>query len=77
MPHVPLRPDASETLCQNYPKKEVVNAIVGIARYGARIGFQGDRNGQYISKNLTTADELPEILEQDVAEQESHDRLTK
>ena len=54
-----------------------MNAIVGIVRYGARIGFQGDRNGQYISKNLTTADELPEILEQDVAEQESHDRLTK
>ena len=50
-------------------------AIVEIARYGARIGYQGKREGQRIARNLTSADELPEILEKDLTEQGSHDRL--
>lgn len=77
MPGVPLRAEAWEKLCGKYPDKRVVAAVVGIARFGARIGYQGKCEGQHIARNLITADELPEILEQDLVEQDNHERLTK
>ena len=75
MPTLQLKPDAWWELGKEYPEKEVVHAIVGMARFGARIGFGGSREGQHISKNLATADELPDILNEDIQEQKRNDRL--
>ena len=61
--------------CQNYPDKAVVAAIVGIAQYGARIGFQGIREGHHLAQNLVSAYKLPEILRGDLQEQMENDRL--
>ena len=77
MPTVPLKPDAWYRHCKDYPEKEVIDAIIGIAKFGARIGFGGERKGQRIERNLETANDLPRILEEDIQEQTSYDRLTK
>ena len=77
MPAIPLKPDAWQRHSKGYPDTEVINTLVGIARYGARIGFSGIRTGQRIAKNLSSADELPIILMEDIAEQERHERLMR
>lgn len=77
MPRVPLKPDVWYREGRDYPEKDVIDAIVGIARFGARIGFIGIREGQRIAENLPTAAELPAVLKEDIWEQTTHDRLTK
>lgn len=75
MPRVPLSISGWRNHCLNYPDTEVVAAIVGIAQYGARIGFQGIREGHHLARNLVSAYELPEILRGDLQEQMENDRL--
>ena len=77
MPRIPLKPEAWHRHCKDYPDKEVIDAIVGITRFGARIGYNGARKGQRIARNLPNADDLPELLKEDIVEQEGHDRLTR
>ena len=62
MPRVPLNPSGWVQLCQDYSDKAVAEAVVGIARFGARIGFQGTRNGRCIAQNLLSAGQLPGLL---------------
>ena len=69
MPRVPLNPSGWVQLCQDYPDEAVAEAVVGIARFGARIGFQGTRNGQRIAQNLLSAGQLPGLLQEDLLEQ--------
>ena len=76
IPRIPLKPEAWHRHCKDYPYQEVIDAIVGIARFGARIGYNGARKGQRIARNLPNADDLPELLKEDIIEQEGHDRLT-
>ena len=66
MPRVPLKADVWYREGRDYPEKDVIDAIVGIARFVARIGFIGIREGQRIAENLPTAAELPVVLKEDI-----------
>lgn len=76
MPKIPLQLRGWQQMCQNYPDRAVADAIAGIVRFGARISFQGKREGQHIPKNHVSADQLPELLKENLCEQIDHDRLT-
>ena len=75
MPRVPLNPSGWVQLCQDYSDKAVAEAVVGIPRFGARIGFQGTRNGRCIAQNLLSAGQLPGLLREDLLEQIENDQL--
>ena len=75
MPIVPLKAHRWKSLCAEYPDRAVADAVVGIAQFGARIGFIGESRGQRIASNLLTAGQLPDILRKDLQEQMESDRL--
>ena len=76
MPRIPLKLSGWTLLCQSYPDRALADAIAGIIQFGARVGFQGIRQGQHIAPNLVSAGQLPRILWEDLQEQIANDRLT-
>lgn len=50
-----LKPTGWEKLTAHFPDRHVTQAIMGICRYGARIGFQGIWEAPTIHPNLATA----------------------
>ena len=48
------------------PDQRVTSAILGICRYGARIGYEGPRNSINQYPNLSTAEENEEIVTADI-----------
>ena len=50
--------------------------MLGIAEFGARIGYLGARSGQHIAKNLQVASQQPDLLCDDSKEGRENDRIT-
>lgn len=73
----PLNASAWKELLSEYPDQSVVDAVVGIIRYGARIGYEGVRAGVQVYANHRSADSQPDFLERDLLDQLSHQRLNE
>jgi len=58
-----------------YPEPGVVEAILGICQYGARIGYEGNRGPVKIYRNLSSAKDTPEIVTTDIAAEVDKNRL--
>ena len=58
-----------------FPDQRVTSAILGICRYGARIGYQGPRNSINIYPNLSTAEEDEKIVMADIVSELADNRL--
>ena len=75
MPMVPLNPAAWRDLGRDFHDSAIIDAIIGIASYGARIGYEGRREGRRISKNLASVASYPEVLREDLIHQSNSGRL--
>lgn len=58
-----------------YPDSEVTSAIMGICKYGVRIGYEGIREEPTIYPNLATAEADIDLVTADIAYELSLDRL--
>lgn len=58
-----------------FPDREVIDAILGICKFGARIGYEGERNSITIHKNLTSALENPDLVTKDIETELEKNRL--
>ena len=58
-----------------FPDHRVTSVILGICRYGARIGYKGPRNSINIYPNLLTAEEDEEIVTADIVSELADNRL--
>jgi hypothetical protein len=78
MPLGPLLPniDNWRALLTTHPNCPFVSAILGIIRFGARIGYTGTRSSPpTIYRNLSTASDAPLLLQSDLEKQLSANRL--
>jgi hypothetical protein len=78
MPLGPLLPniDNWRALLTTHPNRPFVSAILGIIRFGARIGYAGTRSSPpIIYRNLSTASDAPLLLQSDLEKQLSANRL--
>jgi len=62
MPQTLLKLEGWENLTSRYPDRRVVNTILGICEYGARIGYQGHWYSVTIHPNLSRAEEDPSLV---------------
>ena len=58
----PLKIPGWRTLTRAYPDRPVIEAILGICQFEARIGYEGQRHSSRIFQNLTSALECLEIV---------------
>ena len=75
MPASPLKIAGWRTLTRAYPNRPVIEAILGICQFGARIGYEGQRHSSRIFQNLTSALECPEIVTTGIKAELEKDRL--
>ena len=55
MPVIPLRPVAWQVLAGSYLDPHVIDAVVGMAMFGAKIGYDGKHLGQRVARNSASA----------------------
>lgn len=67
LPHSQLRIKGWERATLDYPDRAVITAILGICRYGARIGYEGHRAIPIICPNLPIAQADEHLLSSDIA----------
>lgn len=58
-----------------FPDEEVTTAILGICKFGARIGYPSQRHNITIYRNLATALDNPQLVTIDIAAEERMNRL--
>ena len=75
MPAGQLKPAAWRKLTTSYPDPRVVEAILGICQFGARIGYEAHRGPVRIYGNLTSAEDSPEIVTAEIEKELSKHRL--
>jgi len=75
MPVGRLKPAGWEKLTAHFPDRRVTQAIMGICRYGARIGFEGAREAPTIHPNLATAHADTNQVTADITQELNLDRL--
>jgi len=75
MPEGQLKVDGWRKLMTRYQDLMVVDAILGICCFGARIRYIGHRNSITIYENLTTATISPSLLSADIAHEMKKNRL--
>ena len=66
---------AWERLTRKYPDREVIRAIIGICRFGARIGYEEELSTITIHQNLSTAFEFPEVVTTEIQAELTKHRL--
>ncbi|KAG0641064.1 hypothetical protein HOY80DRAFT_1114733 [Tuber brumale] len=66
MPAGQLKYEGWKELTSDYPDKPVISAILGICRFGARIGYEGCRTSAKIYPNLPTADVDSQLVTADI-----------
>ena len=62
-------------LTASYPERRLVETILGICQFGAKIGYEGTRSTIQIHSNLSGAEDLPEIIAADIAAEPEKNRL--
>ena len=75
MPAGQLRHDGWRHFLAVYPEPVVVEAILGICQYGARIGHEGHRGPGQIHPNLKSAEDFPETISTDIAKELENERF--
>lgn len=67
LPHSQLNIKGWDRATLDYPDRAVITAILGICRYGARIGYEGHRTTPIIYPNLPIAQADEHLLSSDIA----------
>lgn len=77
MPAGPLISKGWKKVMTNYPNKDLVTALLGIFKFGARIGYEGSGTQPIIYPNLPTvhANSHPSLLSSDLAVEQNMNRL--
>ena len=75
MPAGPLDLHGWKKHMNEFPDRSVTSDILGICRYGARIGYDGRRNSINIYPNLSTAQDDEEIVTEEIASELADNRL--
>ena len=75
MPAGQLRHEGWRHLLAAYSEPVVVEAILGICQYGARIGHGGHRRRGQIHPNLKSAEDSPETISTDIAKELANERF--
>ena len=75
MPAGQLRHEGWRHLLAAYPEPVVVEAILDICQYGARIGHEGHRGPGQIHPNLKSAEDSPETISTDIAKELANERF--
>ena len=75
MPPGQLRKEGWAALTQAYPDQRVITAILGICTFGARIGYEGNRDTITIYPNLSTAMTDAQLVAADILSEVSKNRL--
>ena len=57
-----LKREGWERRTSQYPDQSIVNGILGICEYGARIGYEDSRTSISIHLNLSSAEEDPNMV---------------
>lgn len=65
-----------QQLLAHYPDSDLTNAILGICRFGARIGYEESRGPIRIFPNLSSADESPVTVTADITTELNQKRIT-
>ena len=75
MPTGQLKLEGWERLGVQFPDKAVIAAIIGICKFGVRIGYEGVKESPTIPPNLSTAHADTAIVTADIATELSRNRL--
>ena len=75
MPASPLQLAGWSEFLKTYLEPAVVEPILGICRFGARISYEGPRGPSHIHQNLSSAEDAPETLTADIKAELGNDRL--
>ena len=76
LPAISLSPAGWATLLVNYPDPKFSETICMIAKYGARVGYEGPI--QAIRRpNLVSAWEAPEVIDRDLESNLKHGRIVE
>jgi len=75
MPAGQLRYEGWRHLLAPYPEQAVVEAILGICQFGARIGYQRYRRQGQIHPNLKSAEDSPDTIATDIAKELANNRF--
>ena len=75
MPAGPLISEGWKKVMTNYPDRALVTALLGICKFGARIGYEGLRTKPTIYPNLQTAQANSHLLSSDIAAEQKMNRL--
>ena len=75
MPAGPMRVEGWAQLTTEFPERDVIAALLGICRYGARIGYKGERNSVIIHPNLATAESDSDLVTADIVSELQKSRL--
>lgn len=75
MPKQVLKREGWERRTSQYPDPSIVDAILGICEYGARIGYEGSRTSATIHPNLSSAEEDPSTVTAEIISELKKNRL--
>ena len=75
MPKSALKLEGWECLTLLYPDRRVVDAILGMCKYAARIGYQNHRERATIHPNLSTAEEDPSLVTAEITSELEQERI--
>ena len=75
MPKQVLKWEGWERRTSRYPDQSIVDAILGICEYGARIGYEGSRTSVTIHPNLSRAEEAPSTVTAEIISELKKNRL--
>ncbi|KAG0643288.1 hypothetical protein HOY80DRAFT_1033759 [Tuber brumale] len=70
-----LKYNGWQQFTRGYPDTEVIEAILGICQFGAKIGYEGYRTSITIHPNLSSALDTPELVSTDIAHEIQKNRL--
>ena len=75
MPAGPLQLAGWSEFLKTYPEPAVVEAILGICRFRARIGYEGPCDPSQIHQNLSSAEDAPDTVTADIRAELANNRL--
>jgi len=75
MPAGQLRAAGWKAVTTGYPDPNIMITILGICKFGARIGYEGDRNAPRIYPNLKTAADDPHLVTSNIESELEKGRL--
>ena len=75
MPAGVLKPQGWKEVTRDFEDQKVITAILGICKFGARIGYHGHRHSVTIHPNLSTAEHKANLVSADINHELLKNRL--